>query len=84
MPTLLVVRNLMFVIYTRDHGYPHVTVYFGRPRDWEARAKVRLDHLSILDSDGFDRAALKEIVEITAMYQAVWLEVWNEIQEEQN
>lgn len=84
MPTLLVVRNLMFVIHTRDHGHPHVTVYFGRPSDWEARAKVRLDQIIVLESDGFDRAALKEIVEITTMYQAIWLEVWNEIQEKQN
>lgn len=79
MPTLLIVRNLIFIIHTRDHGFPHVTVYLGRPNKYEAMAKVRLDHLAILEADGFSRKDINLILKITARYQVDWLEVWNEI-----
>ena len=79
MPTLLLVRNLLFMIHTRDHGHPHVTVYQGTPDKHEAMAKVRLDNLTVLEVDQFTKKDVSLIVKITTRYQTEWLEVWNEI-----
>ncbi len=51
MPTLLIVRNLMFILHTRDHGHPHVTIYQGSPENYEALAKVRLDSLKVIEAN---------------------------------
>ncbi len=79
MPTLLIVRNLIFVIHTRDHGYPHVTIYQGSPSDHEAMAKIRLDNLAVLEVNRFSRKDMNLILIITARYQIEWMEVWDEI-----
>lgn len=81
MPTVLMIKNLIFMIHTRDHGFPHVTVYLGTPDSHEAFAKVRLDKIGIIEADGFSKKALKEIELLTAKYQELWLEKWNEIHE---
>lgn len=83
MPQVLKVKALIFFIHTRDHGHPHVTVYYGRPKNHEAFAKVNLLNLSIIEQDGFHSRDLKVIVKITAQYMNDWLEVWYESQENQ-
>jgi hypothetical protein len=82
MPTVLIFKNLLFVIHTRDHGHPHVTVYAGTPKDHEAMAKIRLDALEVIESVGFNQKALNLILQVTLRYQTDWLEVWNDIHEE--
>jgi hypothetical protein len=79
MGTMLLIKNLLFIIHTRDHGHPHVTVYFGTPKSWECRAKVRLDVVSELEVDGFSKRDMKFILEMTERNQKEWLEEWNEI-----
>ena len=79
MPTLLIVRNFIFMIHTRDHGFPHVTVYQGIPGRYEAMAKIRLDNLTILEVKEFSKRDVNLILKITTQYQSDWLEVWNEI-----
>lgn len=79
MPTLLIVRNFLFMIHTRDHGFPHVTVYQGTPEKFEAMAKVRLDNLDILEVRQFTERDVGLILKIVTQYQSDWVEVWNEI-----
>jgi len=79
MPTLLIVRNLLFMIHTRDHGFPHVTIYQGTPERFEAMAKVRLDNLDILEVRQFTERDVGLILNIVTQYQSDWMEVWNEI-----
>lgn len=79
MPTLLQIFNLMFIIHTRDHGYPHVTVYEGKPDSWDAMAKVRLDLVEEIEVDGFSQKDMKIILQIVQKNQNDWLVVWNEI-----
>ena len=81
MPTVLKIFSLMFLIHTRDHGFPHVTVYDGTPARYEATAKIRLDKLAVIEAAGFSRRDLKLILEICAKYQHDWIEVWNETRE---
>jgi len=81
MPTVLKVLNLIFIIHTRDHGHPHVTVYRGTPENFDAYAKVRLDEVEIIELQGFKTSAEKIILEIVSKSQAEWLEVWNETRE---
>ena len=81
MPTVLKILNLMFVIHTRDHGYPHVTVYRGAPESHDAFTKVRLDEVQIIELHGFSASAEKVILEIVTKNKGEWLEVWNETRE---
>lgn len=57
MPTLLAVKNLLYMIHTRDHGHPHVTVYLGTPSNFEAMAKIRLDNFEPLEVQNFSEKA---------------------------
>lgn len=68
MGTVFIFKNLIFTIHTNDHGFPHVTVYLGNPKSYEAKAKVRLDKVEMIASEGFSYKALKQILEITNMY----------------
>lgn len=81
MPTVLRINNLIFMIHTRDHGHPHVTVYLGTPENFEAMAKIRIDQLEVIESVGFGSKTLNKILMHTLIYQEVWMEVWNESRE---
>ncbi len=81
MPTVLKVLDLIFIIHTRDHGYPHVTVYRGNPDNYEGFAKIRLDIVQVIELQGFNTSAENLMLEIVSKNQAEWLEVWNETRE---
>jgi hypothetical protein len=81
MPTVLRVKNLIYIIHTRDHGHPHVTVYLGTPESFEAMAKIRLDSVEAIESTGFDQRTLRRILATVGYYQLQFLEVWNETRE---
>jgi hypothetical protein len=77
MPTLLRIKALIFILHTREHGHPHITVYSPGKQDSEAMAKVRLDEIEIIESYGFHMNDLRFIMEITKKYQEIWMEAWN-------
>jgi len=81
MPTVLKVLDLIFMIHTKDHGHPHVTVYRGNPSNHDAFAKVRLDVLQVIELQGFNTSAENVILRIVSKNQTEWLEVWNETRE---
>jgi hypothetical protein len=83
MPSILRILGTLWVIHTRDHGHPHVTVYKGTPKNHEAVAKIRLDVIEVIESRGFSERFLNKILEQTRFYQDVLLEAWNEIHEEE-
>lgn len=83
MPTIIRILGTLWIIHTRDHGYPHVTVYKGTPNHFEAMAKIRLDVVEVIESKGFSEAFLMKILRTTASYQALLLEAWNEIHKEE-
>ncbi len=84
MPTILRILGVLWIIHTRDHGFPHVTVYKGTPKNHEAVAKIRLDIIGVVESKGFSKDFLNKILEKTTLYQTLLLEAWNEIHEEDN
>lgn len=83
LPTLLRILGTIWIIQTRDHGFPHVTVYKGTPSNHEAMAKFRLDVVEVIESRGFTKDFLNEILAITHEYQTLLLEAWNEIHEKE-
>ncbi|MBX2989085.1 MAG: DUF4160 domain-containing protein [Bdellovibrionaceae bacterium] len=83
MPTLLIVKALRFMLHTREHGFPHVTVYHGTPRNHEAFAKVRLDRVLVIESFGFHPKDLNIILLIVEQYRKEFLEAWNDWVESQ-
>ena len=82
MPTIIRILGTLWIIHTRDHGHPHVTVYKGTPRNYEAVAKIRLDVIEVIESKGFSETYLKKILQKTEVYQTLLLEAWNEIHQE--
>jgi hypothetical protein len=84
MPTILRILGILWIIHTRDHGSPHVTVYKGSPKNYEAIAKIRLDIVEVIESKGFSEKFLNKILEQTRNHQDLLLEAWNEIHEEEN
>ncbi|NJL24548.1 MAG: DUF4160 domain-containing protein [Calothrix sp. SM1_5_4] len=83
MPTIIRILGTLWIIHTRDHGHPHVTVYKGTPRNYEAVAKIRLDVIEVIESKGFSEVFLKKILQKTQDYQTLLLEAWNEIHKEE-
>jgi hypothetical protein len=81
MPTVLKIKNLLFMIHTRDHGFPHVTVYLGTPQNYEAMAKIRLDTISEIEVDGFDARAMRIIFEAVLEHREDFMEVWSDTRE---
>ena len=82
MPTIIRILGTLWIIHTRDHGFPHVTVYKGTPTNFEAVAKIRLDVIEVIESHGFSESFLNKILQKTHEYQTLLLEAWNEIHEE--
>ena len=79
MPTVLVIKKLLFVIHTRDHQPPHVEVYFGNPETYEAWAKVRIDKVELLEAEGFTSSDLDQIVRICQARQKFLSSEWRRI-----
>ena len=74
MPTLLFVEGLRFHFFSREgHEPPHVHVRKG-----DAIAKLWLDPVSFVFSDGFNPSELRRIRELTAEHQSEFVERWNE------
>jgi hypothetical protein len=48
-PTIIRILGTLWVIHTRDHGHPHVTVYKGTPSNHETVAKRRLDVIEVIE-----------------------------------
>ena len=83
MPTVIRILGTLWIIHTRDHGFPHVTVYKGSPENYEAMAKIRLDVIEVIESKGFSEKFLNKILDKTVVYQDLLLEAWNEIHEQE-
>jgi len=83
MPTVIRILGTLWIIHTRDHGHPHVTVYKGSPKNFEAVAKIRLDIVEVIESKGFSKSFLNKILDKTTDYQDLLLEAWNEIHKEE-
>jgi len=83
MPTLIRILGTVWIIHTRDHGHPHVTIYKGTPSNHEAMAKIRLDVVEVIESRGFSKEFLSKIVATTQEYKSLLLEAWNEIHEKE-
>lgn len=76
MPTVLRVFGTIWIIHTRDHGYPHVTVYRGAPNNFEAMAKIRVDEVEIIESVGFDFRSLNKLLYVATLHQEYLLKKW--------
>lgn len=77
MPTILLIKNLAFIIHTRgEHNPPHVEVYYGTPENHEAWAKVRIDKVEILEADNFTSRDLDQIVRICQGRQKYFSRKW--------
>ena len=83
VPTVLSILNYLWVIHTRDHGYPHVTVYKGKPDNFEARAKIRLDHIEVIENSGFNEKSLNKLLKFTLEFQVFLLNEWSKYHEEE-
>jgi hypothetical protein len=70
--------GVKIMIRTADHMPPHVHLAKA-----ECHAKIAIETLEILESDGFSERDIKRIVAELEKRQIKLLEKWNEIQKDQ-
>lgn len=82
MPTVLIVKNLLFMIHTLDHNPPHVTVFYGTPEKFEAKARVEIESGKFLKNKAgekeFSSKDKRLIQQIVEQNKENFMEVWNE------
>ena len=78
MGTVLRVLGLLFIIHTRDHEPPHVTIYQGTPRDYEAVARIEIETSRLMSSKGFRKRLLNLLEETVRAERKYLMEKWNE------
>ena len=76
--TVLRVLGLLFVIHTRDHEPPHVTIYKGTPDNYEAVARIEIATSRVISSNGFRSRLLKILEGIVKSQTRYLMEKWNE------
>lgn len=76
MPVIVRFKNIRFVVYPKDHGFPHVHI-IGQ----SSEAKFRIDVVECMDNKGFSEKALNEIEKKVIELQELLLEAWNDWQE---
>ncbi|MCC6613286.1 MAG: DUF4160 domain-containing protein [Anaerolineae bacterium] len=76
MPTVFTEDGCRFKIYPNDHPPAHVHV-----RKAENVARVSLETVEVLSSEGFNSRELSRIIEIVEDHQAELLEMWDTFHE---
>ncbi len=76
MPTVVTEDGFRLKIYLNDHTPAHVHV---QKADGEAR--VRLVHVKVMSSEGFNERDLHRIVQIVETYQDTLLAAWDNYHE---
>ncbi len=76
MPTVFTEDGYRFKIYPNDHPPAHVHV-----RKAENVARVSLESIEVLSSEGFNSRELSRIMEIVGDHQAELLEMWDTFHE---
>ena len=75
-PTIDKIGNAKLMIYTDDHGRPHVHVVAP-----DAEAKIEIHSLIVIRSHGFNQKTLNRFKKYIAENREELLEAWNEIHE---
>lgn len=83
MGTVLRILNVIFMIHTRDHNPPHVTVYQGNPKNFDAKARIEIETSEVMDSVGFSARALKKLQAVVDQEREFFMEKWNETRPEE-
>ncbi len=78
MGTIAVYRNVRIVIFSRDHGPPHVHAIGP-----DAEAVFNIGNLELVRCRGFDAQAVAKIWRFLEERKTELLEAWNEIHGEE-
>lgn len=78
MGTIAIYRNIRIVIFSRDHGPPHVHAIGPN-----AEAVFNLKDLELVRSKGFDSRSVSKIRQFLCERKSELLEEWNEIHGEE-
>lgn len=74
MGTILVYRNIKFVIYSKDHPPAHIHAISPN-----GEAKIELGSLECFFCRGYSQRDLKMIINLVKEKQDILLEAWDEI-----
>ena len=78
MGTIAVYRNVRIVIFSRDHGPPHVHAIGP-----DAEAVFAIGNLELVRCKGFDSQSVAKIRRFLEVRKTELLEAWNEIHGEE-
>lgn len=76
--------GLKVYVLPKDHRPAHVHVYWPRKKNWEAAAKLTIEDAEVMESEGFSKNDLKQIVEFIRSRKNDLKEAWNELEGEEN
>jgi len=76
MPTVVAENGYSLKIYPNDHSPAHTHV-----QNAENEARVRLDTLEVMSSEGFNSRELGVVVELVKKHQKVLLSAWDSYHE---
>ena len=71
--------NVIIRIWSNDHNPPHVEAFSPSMKNWEGKAKFRIDDLACLENEGFSQKDIKLITGFLKDRQEVLAEKWREI-----
>jgi hypothetical protein len=73
-PTVLRQEGYTIAVYANDHSPPHVHV-----KRAENDARIRLDPIEVLHTEGFNERELGKILSIVRENHGLLLEAWNKL-----
>jgi len=73
------ILGLSMYIYFEDHGHPHVEIYKGDPKNYEAKLKVVIGTWEVLECRGFREHVINRVVRHLRPMEHELMEAWNEI-----
>ena len=80
MPVILRIKNLRFIIWTDDHGEPHVHI-LGPGGKLEA--KIRLNDLVVHKVNGFTKKDINKLCKFIEKNSELLLEAWEDLHGEE-
>lgn len=76
MPTLIRIGRLLFIIHTNDHEPAHVTVYKGKPDNYEAKARIRVADGYVMSAENFSEKELARLANKVTEQREMFDEAW--------
>jgi hypothetical protein len=74
--------RIIIRIWSNDHNPPHVEAFWPSMKNWEAKAKFKIEDLSCLECQGFSAKDVRAIARELKKRHSKIIQKWREIHEQ--